>query len=180
MAARRHTRVWVGRLAVLALACVFWPIATTQSGYSYTELFVFTGPAMVLAVAGSWMGATFRRDAWTWGGSLRAAVRGAILLPPIIAASIAFFSAWNANSVVLTFILGAWLALGAGLLVASVRALWTDVRLRRRGGRAHLELLRPSRATRGRRSPARVGPRPRWAEYRPSPQSPASRERPSA
>lgn len=180
MVHRQRARIWIGRLAVLAVACALWSISTTQSGYTYLELLVFAGPAMVLAVAATWAAAIFRRDAWAWTSALRAALLGAVVLPPAIAAGIAFFAAWNDNAVLLTFILGAWLALAGGLLVASVRALWSDVRRRRPGARAPLELLRPSRATRARRLPARVGPRPRWVGYQPMPQSRASRERPSA
>lgn len=180
MAVRHRAPTWIGRIAVLAAAVVLWGVSTTQSGYSYAELLVFAGPAMVLAIAGNWASAAFHHDGWNWSRALRAAMLGAILLPPVIAAGIAFFSAWNDSAVLLTFILGAWLALGAGVLVAAVRALWFDVRRSRRGEPGRLVLLRPTRAMRVNRSPARVGPRPRWAEYRPTPQSPASRERPSA
>jgi len=180
MAHRPRARLWLGRITVVAVAFGLWTISTRQSGYTYVELLVFAGPAVVLAVAANWAAAAFGRDEWRWTGAMRAAGLGAILLPPVIAAAIAFFSAWNQTAVLLTFILGAWLALGAGLLVASVRALWLDVRRSRRGAPAHLALLPQTRATRGRRSPARVGPRPRWAEYQPSRQGPASRERPSA
>jgi len=180
MAHRRRARVWIGRITVAAIAVGLWSISTRQSGYTYVELLVFAGPAMVLALAANWAAAAFRRDEWRWTSGMRVAGLGAFLLPPVIAASIAFFSAWNETAVLLTFILGAWIAVGAGLLVASVRALWLDVRRSRRGGPAHLALLPQTRATRARRSPARVGPRPRWAEYQPSRQRPASRERPSA
>lgn len=179
--ARRHGNpAWIGRAAALALALLLWLISTTQSGFSYVELLVFSGPAIVLAIAASWASCAFRRDAWTWARAARAAAIGAVMLPPVIAAGIAFFSAWNGSAVLVTFLVAAWLALGAGVLVAAIRALWIDVRQSRRGGSARLVLLRPSRATRAPRSPARVGPRPRWVEYRPTPRSPASRERPSA
>ena len=180
MARQHHIRMWIGGVSIIAVACVLWWVSTAKSGFNFVELLVFAGPAMVLAVAGNWAAAAFRRDTWNWTGAFRAALLGAILLPPVIAAGIAFFSAWNDNAVLLTFILGAWLALGAGVLVASARALWTDVRRSRRGESARLVLLRPSRATRAHRSPARVGPRPRWAGHQSTRQSPASRERPSA
>lgn len=178
---RRHrARRWVGLASALVVALLSWAIATTQSGFSYVELFAFAGPAVVLAIAASWAACTFRRDVWSWARATRAALLGAALLPPLIAAAIAFFSAWNGSAVLLTFVVAAWIALGAGVLVAAVRALWADIRRPRREARGHLVLLRPTPATRAHRSPARVGPRPRWVEYQPTRQSPASRERPSA
>jgi len=180
MARRSRGRVWARRATVLTLAVALWSVTTSRSGYTLLELLVFVGPATVLAIGASWAAAAFRRDAWAWRRAARAAALGAILLPPALAAAIAFFSAWNDGAVLLTFILGAWFFLGAGLLVAAVRALRNDLSPSRRGARARLVLLRPTRATRARRSPARAGPRPRWAEYQPLRQSPASRERPSA
>lgn len=175
-----RARGWAGLIAALIVAVPLWAITTTQSGFSYVELVVFTGPAVVLAVSASWAARAFRRDGWSWVRAARAAVGGALLLPPAIAGGIAFFSAWNGSAVLLTFVVAAWLALGAGVLVAAVRALWADVSQSRRGGSARLVLLRPTQATRARRSPARVGPRPRWAEYQPPRQPTESRERPSA
>ena len=133
MAARHRPRAWIGRAAVLAVAILLWQVSTTQSGYSYAELVVFAGPAMVLAIAGNWASAAFRHDGWNWTRALRAAVLGAILLPPMLAAAIALFSAWNGSAVLLTFILGAWLALGTGVFIASVRALFGDFKRARSG-----------------------------------------------
>lgn len=180
MRTRHRAPVWTARVIGLVVAIALWSVSTTQSGYSIVELFVFAGPAIVLAIAASWSASAFSRDTWAWTDALQASGLGAVFLPPIIAAGIAFFSAWNANAVVLTFILGAWLALAAGVLVAATRALWNSFRKSPAAARARLELLRPNRATRAHRSLARVGPRPRWAEYLTSRQLPASRERPSA
>ena len=180
MSTRHRAPLWLGRVIGLVVAIALWGVSTTQSGYSIVELFVFAGPAIVLAIAASWSAAAFSRDTWSWTDALRASGIGAVFLPPIIAAGIAFFSAWNTNAVLLTFILGAWLALAAGVFVAATRALWNSFRKEPTGAGARLVLLRPNRATRAHRSPARVGPRPRWAEYQPSRQEPASRERPSA
>jgi hypothetical protein len=179
MPSRHRAHVWTVRTIGLAVALVLWTVSTTQSGYSLVELLVFAGPAIVLAIAASWAASALSRDTWSWTAARRASGLGALFLPPIIAASIAFFAAWNANAVLLTFILGAWLALGAGVFVAATRALWISFRKTPSGARTRLVLLRPSRATRAHRSPARVGPRPRWAEYQ-ARQSTASRERPSA
>ncbi|HSQ28794.1 MAG TPA: hypothetical protein VLN49_03035 [Gemmatimonadaceae bacterium] len=180
MPSRHRAHVWTARSIGLAIALVLWTVSTTQSGYSIVELLVFAGPAIVLAIAASWSASGFSRDTWSWTSALRASGLGAVFLPPIIAASIAFFAAWNTNAVLLTFILGAWLALAVGLLVAATRALWNSFRNMPLGARARLVLLRPSRTARAHRSPARVGPRPRWAEYESSRQSTPSRERPSA
>src|SRR5512146_1335733 len=165
MPSRHRAHVWTARVIGLAIASLLWTVSTTQSGYSVVELLVFTGPAIVLAIAASWSAAAFSRDTWTWTSALRASGLGSVFLLPIIAASIAFFAAWNTNAVLLTFILGAWLALATGVLVAATRALWNSFRKMPPEARARLVLLRPSRATRAHRSPARVGPRPRWAEY---------------
>lgn len=180
MPSRHRAHVWTTRIIGLAVALGLWTVSTTQSGYSIIELLVFAGPAIVLAIAASWSASALSRDTWSWTRALRASGLGAVFLPPVIAAAIAFFSAWNANAVLLTFILGAWLALASGVLAAATRALWNSFRKLPPGARARLVLLRPSRATRAHRSPARVGPRPRWAEYQPPRQPTESRERPSA
>ena len=110
--------VWTGRVIGLVVAVTLWGVSTTQSGYSIVELLVFAGPGIVLAIAANWAASAFSRDTWSWSDALRASGLGAVFLPPIIAAGIAFFSAWNTNAVVLTFILGAWLALAAGVLAS--------------------------------------------------------------
>ena len=116
MSTRHRAPLWMGRVIGLVVAVALWGVSTTQSGYSIVELFVFAGPAIVLAIAASWSASAFSRDTWSWTDALRASGIGAVFLPPIIAAGIAFFSAWNTNAVLLTFILGHDLQLGLQVL----------------------------------------------------------------
>lgn len=172
---------WIVRTIVLALAIGLWRLTETHSGYTAAELIMFAGPGIVLTIAASWSSRVFRRDEWTWEAGMRMAVVGALVMPPLIGFGIAFLAAMNPEAVLLIFILGAWLALAGGVFVACIAALRDDVRRRQSAAPVRLVLHPPPIVGRSKhRLPVRAGRRPPWVEYRPTTQTQASRQRPSA
>ena len=180
MSTARYRTKWIVRTIVALFTVALWCFTVVQSGYTAGELVMFAGPGIVLTVAASWSSRVFRPDEWTWGAGLRTALIGGLISPPLIGFGIAFLTAMNREAVLLIFILGAWLALAGGVFVACIRALRDDVRQRRPATPVRLVLHRQSVARPKHRSLARAGRRPPWVEYRPTTQTPASRQRPSA
>jgi len=176
MRSRRTRLRWVlGSLLGLGTVWLWW-LATSPSGFSVLELLIFTGPGMVLAIATSWANHTFGRESWEWRDALVAGLIGAAVLPPILAFNIALLAALNSGAVVVTFVLGAWLALGIGLLVGSIRSLRWDRHRKPPEAPVHLELLRPPAARRARRSLVRAASPERWRELRQKRPRPDTRE----
>lgn len=142
MRRRRVVGRWVLRLLGVAAAIGLWSAATVPSGYSYVELLVFAGPGMVLAIAMSWAAHTFARSQFTWTDGLRAGIIGGAVLPPVIAFMVALSATADHGAILVTFVLGSWLALASGVLVAALRALNEDGSRTPRRSRARLTLHR--------------------------------------
>src|SRR5581483_6063563 len=84
--ALRFARLGVAALIVGAM----WWLACGPSGFSVFELMVFTGPSIMLAVAASWVAHAFDPWTWSWRTAARAAVLGAVLLPPAFGFCVAY------------------------------------------------------------------------------------------
>ena len=119
----RTTRRWLVRGTVALLTVALWSAASLPSGFAVQELLMFAAPGAVLAIAASWMSRAFSRGTWGWADGAKAALRGALFLPPVIAFGIAFLAALNRAAIVVIFVFGAWLALGCGLAAALIRDL---------------------------------------------------------
>jgi hypothetical protein len=171
---------WIVRTIAAMLTIALWRFTELHSGYSASELFMFAGPGLVLTMAAAWSSRVFHRDEWTWATGVRTAMIGALVTPPLIGFGLAFLSAMNHDAVLVVFILGAWLALAGGVFVACVRAVRDDIRQRRPAAPVRLVLHRPNAGRSRHRLPVRAGRRPPWVEYRPTTQTPTSRQRPSA
>ena len=91
---------------------------------------MFVAPGAVLAIAASWMSRAFSRATWGWADGAKAALAGALFLPPVIAFGIALLAALNRGAIVVIFVFGAWLALGLGLSVGALRNLTSTRRVR--------------------------------------------------
>lgn len=176
----RYRTKWILRALAALFTIALWWFAEAQSGHTATELAMFAGPGIVLTMAASWSSHAFHRDEWTWAAGMRTALIGGLISPPLIGFAIAFLAAMNHEAVLLIFVLGAWLALAGGALVACIRALRDDVRKRRRVTPVRLVLHRQSVARSKHSSLVRAGRRPPWVESRPTTQMPAFRQRPSA
>jgi hypothetical protein len=128
MRAMRLARRYGQPAIVTVIATVLWWIAITPTGFGPQELVAFTAPGAVLALSAQWARYLLRRDALTRKKTATAAATGAMILPPIIAFGIAVLSAFNRAAIVVIFVLGAWTALGGGLLAGAFGALWSDLK----------------------------------------------------
>lgn len=98
-----------------------WLVSSEPWGLGFEQLLMFTAPGALLGLGAGWAahGATQRQ--WTWKASRRAAVIGAVTLPPVLA----FVVAWDGNArpqrLLVGFIYAAWLALIGGGVTSLVR-----------------------------------------------------------
>lgn len=76
-------------LVRVALACAailaFWLLSTEPWGLGVFQLIIFMAPGALLGLATGWMANATTPGRWTWAGGRRAAVMGALILPPILA-----------------------------------------------------------------------------------------------
>ena len=136
----RQSAIYAG-VAVGTVA--LWRLMTAPSGFSIFELTLFAAPGAVLALSAEWASHVLQPARVTRRRMLRAAIIGALALPPFIALGIAFLAAMTGASVVVIFVLGAWAALGGGFIVALLEWLW-DAFTTRSPAPVHLALLHSS------------------------------------
>ena len=158
------TRRWVSYAGVAAGTVSLWWLMTAPSGFSILELTLFAAPGAVLALSAEWASNIFDPDRVTRRRMMRAAILGALILPPFIALGIAFLSAMTGAPVVVIFMFGAWAALGGGFAVALFEWLY-KTSTTRSPAPVRLALLRAS-ASRARHLPRRVASAIRWPESR--------------
>lgn len=114
---RRHAR---GRgIALGIVAVTMWLIAIIPSGIEVFALFVFVPAAAALGVFMRWVSCLFNPRAWNWATTRRAAFTSALLLPPVLAALVTLGGLQRPEYLLPLFVLGAWVALGVGLLAAA-------------------------------------------------------------
>lgn len=113
---RHNGRRW----ALVVVAVAFWMLVAIPSGIDIAELFVFTAPAAALGVFTRWVSCAFARSQWNWAMSLRAALVSVALLPPLLAALVTLAGLQRPEQLLTLFVLGAWIALGVGLLAGAL------------------------------------------------------------
>lgn len=134
----RRTRIL--RDSAIALAIVgLWIVATVPSGFPVTELSMFAGPGIVLAIAASWGAHAFRSTQWNWDDALYAACVGAALFPPIVGFFIAWASTFSRNVMIVLLVVASWVAPLGGVIIGAVGRV--AKRPRTSASSAHLELL---------------------------------------
>ena len=104
---------------VIAVAIVSWDVVIIPSGLDVSALLVFTAPAAALGLFMRWASCLFTTSRWNWRMATDAALTGAMLLPPFLAALVTLSGMQRPEALLPLFVLGAWLALGGGLLVAA-------------------------------------------------------------
>ena len=97
-----------------------WLVTIIPSGMDLLGLLVFVPPAAALGVFIRWLSCLFAPQGWTWHVTRRAAVISALLLPPPLAALVTIGGLQRPEHLLPLFVLGAWLALGVGLLAAGL------------------------------------------------------------
>jgi len=107
----------------LAAILAFWLLTTGPAGLGVFQLIVFVAPGALLGLATGWMANASTQDRWTWAAGRRAAVRGALILPPILAALVALDGNDRPSRLLDGFVRAAWLALAVGVVVALARLL---------------------------------------------------------
>ena len=127
----RGNRVVVAAGATLA-AVFLWLCASIPTGFPISQISMFAGPGIVLAVAANWASHAANPSRLTWRHGFRAAVLGAVLFPPLIAFYFAWGGSFGTGVFMTLLIFSTWLALMAGLIVATLRMLSAPERARRR------------------------------------------------
>jgi hypothetical protein len=89
------------------------------SGLDVSALLVFTAPAAALGLFMRWASCLFTTSRWNWRMATDAAITGAMLLPPFLAALVTLSGMQRPEALLPLFVLGAWFALGGGLLIAA-------------------------------------------------------------
>lgn len=161
---RPRVRRTVALVAWGAAAAALWIASTEPWGLGVFELAAFLAPGAMMGLAASWIGAAFSPGRWHWRDGLKGAALGAAFLPPVFAFMVALAGATRPAHTLEALVLFAWLALGAGALVAlSGLAL----RLVRRGGRGSTRRRRRKTRTPA-APPATIAPdaRTRWFSAR--------------
>lgn len=124
----RHTiRIAIGLAIILSL----WLVLTEPFGLGVLQLIVFMGPGALIGLAGGWMASATKPASWTWFRGRTAAIRGALILPPILAFIIGLDGNDRPPHLVVGFVRTAWLALIAGGAIAVARLIRSQ-RLHRR------------------------------------------------
>lgn len=111
-------RFWHRAVAVVGVS--MWLLTIVPADVGIFDLIVFIPPAAALGVFMRWLSCAFAPSRWTWQVGLRAALIGALLLPPLLASMVALVGGQSPSQLLTLFVLGAWIALGVGLVAASV------------------------------------------------------------
>ena len=108
-------------LIVIGVLASVWLVSSEPWGLGVEQLLMFTAPGALLGLGAGWAAHAADQRQWTWKASRRAAVIGAVTLPPVLA----FVVAWDGNArpqrLLVGFIYAAWLALIGGGVTALVR-----------------------------------------------------------
>ena len=102
----------------VGIAAAMWLVAIVPSGIGVFELAVFTAPAAALGLFLRWASCLFAPRRWTWRVASQAALAGAMFLPPLLASLVTIAGLQRPQELLTLFVLGAWIALGFGLLAA--------------------------------------------------------------
>ena len=122
-AARRspeRTRPWLVAAPALAGLLALWYLTATPPTVSALQLLALAAPGAVLGLAAGWSAFAFHRDRFSWPVGAWSAALGAALVPPVVASMVTLSVMMFPGELVTLFVVGAWLAIGAGLLVAGI------------------------------------------------------------
>ena len=115
-----RTRPWLVATPALAGLLALWYLTATPLTVSVLQLVALAAPGAVLGLAAGWSAFAFHRDRFSWRVGAWTAALGAALVPPVVASMVTLSVMMFPGELVTLFIAGAWLAIGAGLLVAGV------------------------------------------------------------
>jgi hypothetical protein len=101
-------------------AAVMWLLVIIPSGVNILVLLVFTAPAAALGLFMRWLSCAFVRARWSWDVGLQAAIVSAMLMPPLLAALVTIVGLQRPEQLLTLFVLGAWIALAAGLIIGAL------------------------------------------------------------
>lgn len=105
-------------LGTIAVA-VAWLLALVPTGLDLHDLASFSALGAILWLAfGAAVHVASRRD-WPWRSTLRSALLGATVLPPILALLVAVAGVDRPQQLLMLFIFGAWLTIGAGAITGA-------------------------------------------------------------
>jgi len=110
----RHSRRFVRTATILAVVAAGCLIATEPWGLGVYQLLMFAAPGALLGLGGSWMAHAAKRAEWTWAVARRSAIRGAIVLAPVLTFIVALDGNARPQRLLVGFVYAAWLALLAG------------------------------------------------------------------
>lgn len=128
-AVRAAIRVAFAGAGILSI----WLLSTEPFGLGMVQLFVFIGPGALLGLGTSWMANATKPRAWTWQRGRVAAIRGALILPPVLAFIVGLDGNDRPQHLLVGFVRTAWLAFIAGGAVAVSRLIrFRSIRARRR------------------------------------------------
>jgi hypothetical protein len=116
-----RSRVTVRGLTMSAVLASVWLLSTEPWGLGAYQLLMFTAPGALLGLGAGWMAHASVQSAWTWKSARRAAVFGAIALPPFLAFIIALDGSARPQRLLVGFVYAAWVALISGAVVALAR-----------------------------------------------------------
>jgi hypothetical protein len=114
------------------LAVAAWLAASVSSGFAVTQIAMFAGPGVVLAVAASWASHAGFPYRWNWRHGRRAATLGALWFPPFVALFFAWAGTFGSEALVTLLVFSAWLSVLSGLAVALARLAMVPKAARRR------------------------------------------------
>src|SRR6476660_8294720 len=81
----RRSRVTARGLLLSAALASIWLLSTEPWGLGAYQLLMFTAPGALLGLGAGWMAHASAQRTWTWKSARRAAVLGAVTLPPVLA-----------------------------------------------------------------------------------------------
>jgi len=117
----RRSRNAVRLIVALAAVASVWLLSSEPWGLGGEQLLMFTAPGALLGLGASWAAHGSMQRQWTWRSSRRAALIGAVVLPPVLA----FVVAWDGNArpqrLLVGFVYAAWAVLLGGGVVSLAR-----------------------------------------------------------
>lgn len=123
----RRSRITVRGLIVSAALASVWLLSTEPWGLGAYQLLMFTAPGALLGLGAGWMAHASVQRTWTWKSARRAAVFGAVTLPPVLAFVVALDGNARPQRLLVGFVYAAWVALIGGAAVALARYSSNDV-----------------------------------------------------
>lgn len=117
----RRSRNAVRTMIVLAVVASVWLVSSEPWGLGVEQLLMFTAPGALLGLGAAWAAHGSSQRQWTWKSARRAALVGAVSLPPLLA----FVVAWDGNArpqrLLVGFVYAAWAVLIGGGVMSLVR-----------------------------------------------------------